>query len=335
MCASLSLYIITVYTVDLSKHLQRWSAEDTPYRAYHYTNDLDGEPMYVIMTYNKATGNVIEIHSTNEPSLTGLDIQFHALPDEACVEAVSLGQTVDNLNKAVEKSYSAASANVGSKVYGEFDGLPLMVWAKISHPSMNVVKAAKFMGDNTQIDFKITSGSKDSCTVARSKLKKHDDYGEATVMFVQMDSKKDLLVQEFIQHVEKVHKTYLGTQRGYDRYLDSHIGIVYRGIYLDDIAPPLVQNDVSFHAFRDAWSADSLCLNATRERDCGSIWTEGTSGLGMEMHSFFSHEHTFFKDEFQPFYMNFCNDKTNKGAAEWDDDNWRADENRPAAPTSN
>ena len=30
----------------------------------------------------------------------------------------------------------------------------------------------------------------------------------------------------------------------WDRYQDNHIGLVYTGIHLDDVAPTLVQNDV-------------------------------------------------------------------------------------------
>ena len=48
-----------LYTPYLGKHLARFKEKGIPYKAYEYTNPLDGELMYVLMTYNTATGNVI------------------------------------------------------------------------------------------------------------------------------------------------------------------------------------------------------------------------------------------------------------------------------------
>ena len=55
-------------------------------------------------------------------------------------------------------------------------------------------------------------------------------------MMIQMQTKS------YIEHVVAVHKDRMGAQRGWDRYLDSHIGLIYRDTFLDDIAPTLVEN---------------------------------------------------------------------------------------------
>ena len=47
---------------------------------------------------------------------------------------------------------------------------------------------------------------------------------------------------DFLKHVQSVHDKRLGTQRGWDRWLDNHLGLMYQGVHLDDIAPTLVEN---------------------------------------------------------------------------------------------
>ena len=129
----------------------------------------------------------------------------------------------------------------------------------------------------------------------------------------------------YIEHVAAVHKDRMGKQRGWDRYLDSHIGLVYRETWLDDIAPTLVANGVNFHAMRDIYASDNYCQESKIESECGSIWSEGTSGLAIEMHSFFKPASSdvdggksFFTGDFAPTYMDFCNADTNRGAYSFD-----------------
>ena len=54
-----------LYTPYLGKHLARFKEKGIPYKAYEYTNPVDGELMYVLMTFNPSTGNVIEIHGSS------------------------------------------------------------------------------------------------------------------------------------------------------------------------------------------------------------------------------------------------------------------------------
>ena len=67
---------------------------------------------------------------------------------------------------------------------------------------------------------------------------------------------------------------------------------------------------------------DSYCVSSKIDYECGSIWSEGTAGLAIEMHSFFKPQtsdadggKTFFSDEFEPSFMDFCNAETNSGAS--------------------
>lgn len=102
--------------------------------------------------------------------------------------------------------------------------------------------------------------------------------------------------------------------------MDNHIGLVYTHVHLDDIAPTLVENGVGFRAFRDMYASDPLCMDAAHAELCGSIWTTGHSALGIEMHSFFSEDLTFFNGDFQPTYLDFCNAADGTGDASFGDD---------------
>ena len=80
---------------------------------------------------------------------------------------------------------------------------------------------------------------------------------------------------------------------------------MYVKTYVDSLAPALADNGIGFHAHADVYSSDPVCSDKPHiEAACGSIWTEGVSGLGIEMHSFF--DYTYFKDEYTPTYIEFC-----------------------------
>ena len=105
---------------------------------------------------------------------------------------------------------------------------------------------------------------------------------------------------DFLKHVQSVHDKRLGTQRGWDRWLDNHLGLMYQGVHLDDIAPTLVENGVGFRAYRDTYKMDSACEASINEAFCGSLWCGGHSGLGVEFHSFFDKDRKFFNGDFAP-----------------------------------
>ena len=78
---------------------------------------------------------------------------------------------------------------------------------------------------------------------------------------------------------------------------------------------------------RDIYASDKYCLGSKIASACGSIWSEGTSGLAIEMHSYFKPEASdadggkaFFTGEFSPTYMDFCNAETNRGPSDMDFD---------------
>ena len=378
-----------LYTPYLGKHLARFKEKGIPYKTYMYENPWDNEIMYVLMTYNPSTGNVIEIHgssvamdadatgpegltddgdsedyglwevrgmapakestyeaksalssssssssysysySSRRLSLSGhpesgettLKSEWKPLPEHACEVAVSTG---------LSKAHLEDTWELENQVFSSYAGLPFAMVVKVSHPSMDVHETASWMSDNAGIEFTIKEGSSDKkstsgmCRMAHASLKKWNSVGTVSVIYVQpmsLHAEDYMQTKAYIEHVAAVHKDRLGEQRGWDRYLDSHIGLIYRDIWLDDIAPTLVENGVRFHAMYGD-PDDSYCVSSKIDYECGSIWSEGTAGLAIEMHSFFKPQtsdadggKTFFSDEFEPSFMDFCNAETNSGAS--------------------
>ena len=97
----------------------------------------------------------------------------------------------------------------------------------------------------------------------------------------------------------------MGVNVGWDRYLDAHVGLIYRSTneetkFLDSFAPRLIELDVPFRAHVDSTLVDDLE---------GSVWTSGTSGLGMEVKGNFSN--TWFYGENYPILLEFCSTDSN------------------------
>lgn len=91
-------------------------------------------------------------------------------------------------------------------------------------------------------------------------------------------------VRDLEEYVEGVHDEFLGTQAGWDRWVDNHVGLEldsnYGQGYLDHVGRALASNGVKFHAhvtFRNDSAAGAS----------GSIWTQGVGGLAMEIHGAF------------------------------------------------
>jgi hypothetical protein len=347
-----------LFTMSLDTHIRKWKKNGVKFKAHKYVNPADSEVMYVLITYNPSTGNVIEIHGSSSDLY---DSEYTELPDNVCLEAIAPGHPKAQLEESFinsvnlydelmakeagldmssEDSESDSSSSESSEsedddegdddddfyshgaqasagLFAGIHGYPYAMFIKVSHPSNNVEKAVEWMSNNAQLEMSIHQDTKTStCKVAKVMVSKAQDVGKASLMFVEVDGLKDLHAKEYIEYVENVHKERMGVQRGWDRFIDSHIGLFYRDIILDDIAPTLVSNDASFMAFRAVGDGDAFCKDSVNIDECGSIWTTGTSGLSIEMHGFFGTESKFFKDHFSLVYMDMCNSETNYGSPE-------------------
>ena len=79
-------------------------------------------------------------------------------------------------------------------------------------------------------------------------------------------------LKELEAYVKSTHKEYMGFGRGWDRYIDNHLGITASGASLDRVADTLYNDGVPYHFHPDC-------------EDCegGSIWGAAPGALAMEL----------------------------------------------------
>jgi len=251
------------YTPYLKDHLVRWVANDLPHRAHTYKNTVDGVTMYMISTYNPNTGNVLEIHSMgiSDDAEENAEMEakhFTATPASACMLALCTGLSTEHM----QKSWEDESEN---RHYSTFHGLPYSNVAKISHPSMSADTAAAWMVDNAQLPFTVKDSDNGDCRIAHANIKKYKDTSYVNVMFVEdtrNNAAEDDDVKEraqFLNHVQAIHDKRLGTQRGWDRWLDNHLGLMYQ-VRLSSSQPRSLHRCLLPHTphLASGWRARSL-----------------------------------------------------------------------------
>ncbi|KAH8094272.1 hypothetical protein JL720_4266 [Aureococcus anophagefferens] len=87
-------------------------------------------------------------------------------------------------------------------------------------------------------------------------------------------------VASYETYVGDLHGKVMSENFGWDRFIDSHLGIKVEGAYLDKIKPYLDSNAIPYepHKETDHYDDDST----------GSVWTAGFSGMAMEFEGHFS-----------------------------------------------
>lgn len=200
-------------------------------------------------------------------------------------------------------------------------GLPHSIVVKVSHPSTDVDNAKSFLSTYAHVESEVAlSTITDGCKYSDAGLKNYAGPGYVNVRFVHNPAADQIgakTAADYISTVELAHREYLGTQTGWDRFLDAHIGLVYVKEYVDTLAPALAEGGIGFHAHADVYSSDPVCdTKPGIEAACGSIWTEGVSGLGIEMHSFF--DYSWFNGDYTPEYIEFCSLSSDDGPGHLD-----------------
>jgi hypothetical protein len=293
------VYSVSNFVPDLSDFVEQWKKLGVNFRSHSYTNTADSTTMYVGMVAMPSTGAIFEMHAlTVDEKYKHL---FTSLPDAACGIAVDTGFEASTLHKWWTE-------NKGDMNHG-IDGLPDSIVVKITHPTTAAKHASNWMFQNAGLDFEVDEKSSSVCSTASTVLKTFSGPGYAKVAFVELKTEHaDERVTDYVKLIEGTHANWVGTQTGWDRFMDNHIGLVYKNQFLDALAPQLIRNSVRFHAHQPSAGLseeDPVCnLYDTIVDQCGSIWTEGVSGLGIEMHGLF--DYNFFEGDFYPTSLDFC-----------------------------
>jgi hypothetical protein len=307
-------YSVANFVPDLTDHVEQWNKLGINYRAHTYLNTADSKTMYVGIVAMPSTGAVFEMHSLSVDEKYA--DSFVVLPDEACAGAVDTGFDGASLHKWWTENKESTLMNHG------VDKLPDSIMVKITHPTTNTKHAADWMLNNAGMDFAVDEKAGRNCETASAVLKTFSGPGYAKVSFVDQtkEYQQTNVLTEYVQLIEGTHANWLGTQKGWDRFMDNHIGLVFKNEFIDALAPKLVQNSVRFHAHQPSAGLsedDPVCsLYPTIVDQCGSIWTEGVSGLGIEMHGLF--DYSFFEGDFYPSSLDFCH-VSSSGDDEYDD----------------
>ena len=104
-------------------------------------------------------------------------------------------------------------------------------------------------------------------------------------------------VDDWEKYVSGVHLANLGCNKGWDRFLDMHVGLWCEDpAKLDRIGPKMCEAREGFHAH-------------TADGHLGSIWAAGAGALGVEFHGAF--DYSFFNKS-RLDALNYCS-KTSSG----------------------
>ena len=106
-------------------------------------------------------------------------------------------------------------------------------------------------------------------------------------------------VSDFVAYIEAVNRNYTsvyditsdtvatGSGGGWSSWYDRHLGIMLETCPLDDYMAVFAESGVSFHPHGQN---GTTTINTGTPKD--HMWTEGTSGYGLEMQGSFSHTYS-------------------------------------------
>ncbi|KAK7249628.1 hypothetical protein SO694_00004130 [Aureococcus anophagefferens] len=268
MSMSLSFWVET-----LGPFVENFDKLGITYLARTYAS-TDATTVYVVLLTNPYTGAIYELHSdvADAPTLT-----FSALEKQACPKAVELSHTVAEMTAWLDRAQRERT-NMG--------GHPTMV-VRVSHPTTDASAMAAYF-DKLDLSGALdaTTIESESCSVAVARfpqsLASVVPGAWARVQFVDNRAARAAphSVASYETYVGDLHGKVMSENFGWDRFIDSHLGIKVEGAYLDKIKPYLDSNAIPYepHKETDHYDDDST----------GSVWTAGFSGMAMEFEGHFS-----------------------------------------------
>ena len=304
-------YSFGYFVPDLSDRVARWVSDGIDYLAFAYPHPVDNVTMYAALLFNEHTGEINEFHAP-VVNASYLD-EFRALPNASCFDAFAMAYPVAFMTK----NYDALRLG-GAEGSALLKPLP---W-KVSWPTSDVSKFVRFFESNlatfaNPVAKGCGDGGHGACpggryveVLAKITLRDNGDGVDDAVgeTFAHFDTMFDYdapvavrfvetphagvngenwTIADFEAYIEGVHNLYMSYEKGWDRWIDNHIGFeidpqLGQG-FLDHLAPKLTANGVRWHAHLDKTGYNT-----------GSIWTQGVSGLAFEFQgkfdfSYFSH----------------------------------------------
>ncbi|KAH8076518.1 hypothetical protein JL721_524 [Aureococcus anophagefferens] len=219
-----------------------------------------------------------------------------AMTTNMCASSLFVNQTVMAMKAhliAVEKRRLAARDGRRSGASDAAVGYPDLLVVELANPMDNIEDVPSFIQEFAQAGVSYETLAKadngancswtafdmDKCGLATDgdQCSEDDGFAVSIKAIANGGASHGLYSPAYYgTYVEGVHQALTGCNTGWDRYLDSHLGVwCTKPRYLDNIAPKLCRNDVGYHAH-----AGDNSKGAGAE----APGTAGVAGLGVEFH---------------------------------------------------
>jgi hypothetical protein len=279
--------------------LSAWEAyDDITYKLSYYVSPLDGYTLYNVFLLLPMSGTTLRVVA---PHAGRFQPSAEAMTTNMCASSLFVNQTVAAMKAhliAVEKRRLASRDGTRSGASDAAVGYPDLLVVELANPMDNIEDAPSFIQEFAQAGVSYETLAKadngancswtafdmDKCGLATDgdQCSEDDGFAVSIKAIANGGASHGLYSPAYYgTYVEGVHQALTGCNTGWDRYLDSHLGVwCTKPRYLDNIAPKLCRNDVGYHAHVGG--------NSKGAGVEGSLWTAGVAGLGVEFHGYFN-----------------------------------------------
>lgn len=307
-------YSLTFYAPNLTSTVTHLYESNTEVMARKQMNN--GELWYSFVVWSPS-GKVFELTSTvvDESALPG-DVPFWKTESECPQSHLVTTYTRDELDHLYTHTLKAGASRTPID-------LPVLMPIRSNIATGDAKQVAAWYDKHMPaISFSTSTASdeSDTCvwTTAAISVYTYSDV-KHEIRFIENPKAltKTHTVSDFVDYIESVNRNYTsvydvtsattetGSSGGWSSWYDRHLGIMLETCALDDYMTVFAESGVSFHPHGQN---GTTTINTGTPKD--HMWTEGTSGYGLEMQGSFDHSYS---DCFEVF--NWCSWDTSPAPA--------------------
>ena len=281
----------TYFSPDITSFLTTLQDNGVAHLKRSYLNPLDGSTMYALVVTLPFAGRAFEVHgATVDESARD---SFAALGADECEAAFAVGQSVDELQQAWTFFGGVVT-----------DGVPSLLIVKVSEPTAALGAASEFMRsyvpEATRYLTRVDAETEGGCGYEALRLTHNASVLlKVEARFIHNPAARvgSRSVADFEAYTRELHASAVGTDRGWDRWLDTHVAIdVSSSEYLDATSARLAAGGIPFHAHTITSPTDD-------EGNAGSVWSAGPAAMAIEFKGTYNYSY-FNKDDLVD--LDFC-----------------------------
>lgn len=304
---------VAFYVDDLDDHLTTWTNNDVGTLKYYYTNPQCGSTMYVTFITTPNTGDMIEVHSGSATGFESLfDTSFEDM-NSSCAESYYPTNSLEELQELWTDEQGDDDSDV----------LPELLPIRFMIPASQFDDVDNLLDLESELVGTFETTTSDSCAYRSSKQSLYSSNVTIDFRIVHNWDAKDntdgLDLETYETYVKDVRNEYWGYDRGWDRYIDNHIGwylptrtdsttgdddgAYYTKYKLDKLGPSLKENEIKYKGH----------YSGEVNTNSGSIWTAFMAGGGVGVEFAGNYDWSYFNTT-DTTYLSFC-DASSVGAA--------------------